>query len=147
MMKAPKDPAGQLQWLMDRVAISDLILSFARAIDENDGDAYADCFAEEGAIELPHIKLQGQSAIRSMTHQRGNRAALHVSANHQVDFHGNEAFVRACVIAAHVFNRESPTDNAIAGGWYDMKVVRENGEWKFASVKLNVVWTTGEMVK
>jgi hypothetical protein len=33
----PTDPAAQLQWLVDRAQISDLLVEFARTLDEAQG--------------------------------------------------------------------------------------------------------------
>ena len=62
-IRPPADPVQQLRWLADRAEITELFHAFARAIDEKDQAAYADTFAEDGAVTLPHGTFTGRAAI------------------------------------------------------------------------------------
>ena len=46
----------KLQWLIDRTQISELLFSFASALDNKNWQAYVDNYADEGCIELPDPK-------------------------------------------------------------------------------------------
>jgi hypothetical protein len=43
----------KVQWLVDRALISELLFSFARALDTKDVDGYVNNYAKDGVLELP----------------------------------------------------------------------------------------------
>lgn len=143
----PSDPAAQLQWLVDRAAIAELFHAFARAIDEKDQLAYADTFAEDGSVVLPHGTFTGQAAIRAMRGPPPHWGTHHIQGNHQVTVDGDTATARAYVIASHTFEKAVLHDRASAGGWYDAALVRTPAGWRFRHIALTVVWNTGEMIR
>lgn len=143
----PADPAAQLQWLVDRAAITELFHAFARAIDEKDQPAYADTFAEDGKVTLPHGTYEGQDAIRAMRGPPPQWGTHHIQGNHQVTIDGDTAVARAYVIASHTFEKAVLSDNSRAGGWYDATLVRTGDGWRFQSIALTIIWNTGEMIR
>jgi hypothetical protein len=44
---------AQIQWLVDRAAIQDLLFAYARNADTKNWDGFAELFAEEGELILP----------------------------------------------------------------------------------------------
>jgi hypothetical protein len=60
----PTDPDEQLQWLVDRSAISDLLIDFARALDDRDWQGYAANYAAEGVLSFNgHVVHEGQQGL------------------------------------------------------------------------------------
>lgn len=59
----PTELAQQVQWLVDRAAISDLIVEFARCLDVRDWEGYVANFADDGVLELPFASFEGREAI------------------------------------------------------------------------------------
>jgi hypothetical protein len=57
----PSEPTAQLRWLVDRAAISDLLIDFARALDDKDWEGYAANFAEDGVLALTVAKASPTS--------------------------------------------------------------------------------------
>ena len=145
--RSPADPAAQLQWLIDRAEVTELFHAFARAIDEKDQPAYADTFAEDGAVTLPHARYEGRDAIRAMRGPPMHWGTHHIQGNHQVTVTGDAATARAYVIASHTFEKTVLDENARAGGWYDATLVRTADGWRFKTVALSIVWNTGEMIR
>ena len=43
----------KIQWLVDRAQISELLYSFARALDTKDAEGYVNNYADGGILELP----------------------------------------------------------------------------------------------
>jgi hypothetical protein len=139
--------ADQVQWLLNRALISDLLYKFARALDTKDFATYVANFAEDGYIELPQPsggsfilrraemleKVPGSLARYPATH--------HMSSNHQIEINGDTASSRSYLQAIHVGKR--PTEHWDAGGWYDCTYVRSRDGWKFRHVKLTAVWLSG----
>lgn len=142
----PSDPAARLQWLTDRAEITDHFYAFARAIDEKDSEGYANLFCVDGSVELPHGTTRGREAIRVMRGPPPGWGTHHISTNHQIDIDGDHAVVRAYLAATHVFDREAPANNARAGGWYDTTLTRTSDGWRFATVRLSIVWNSGAMM-
>lgn len=146
-LRLPATPAQQLQWLMDRAEITELFHTFARAIDEKNQAAYADTFAEDGAVTLPFGVFRGREQIRAMRGPPRHWGTHHIQGNHQISVDGDRATARAYVIACHVFEKAVLADNARAGGWYDAVLSRTADGWRFKDVALTIVWNTGEMIR
>jgi ketosteroid isomerase-like protein len=137
----------QLQWLVDRAQISDLLLSFAHSVDAHDHERYTANFTEDGVLELPFGRFAGRETIAAMEQPIAQMASHHISANHMIDLDGDTARTRSYLIATHVFDRSDPRDHAQAGGWYDCELRRTEEGWRFASVRLSIVWETAAMIR
>ena len=136
---------------MDRARISDLLFSFARALDSRDADAYVANFADDGVVEIPDPASASGEMIVIPRHRMRETltkgvfrftATHHLSANHQIEIEGDAATSRSYLQAVHV--GESRFDHWDAGGWYDCTYRRIDGEWKFVNVRLTAVWMQGE---
>jgi hypothetical protein len=140
-----------VQWLVDRAQISELLFSFARALDTKDAASYVDNFAETGVLELPDPTSSAGEFVTVARDdmmefvQKGLMEAYggthHMSTNHQITVTGDTAVSRSYLQAVHV--RESPFDHWDAGGWYDCSYVRTPAGWKFTQVRLTAVWLAG----
>jgi hypothetical protein len=144
--------AQQVQWLVDRAQISDLLFSFARALDTRNYSAYQDNFTEDGFLELPDpnsttgetITFHRNQMLDAVPKGIGRYSATHhLSANHQITISGDSAVSRSYLQAVHVSG--APTEHWDAGGWYDCEYRRTVQGWKFACVKLTAVWFSGEL--
>ncbi len=143
--------AEQIQWLVDRAHISDLLYSFARALDTKDAAAYVANYAEGGVLELPD-PTSSTGAMVIVPRERllefvqkglaeAYRGTHHMSTNHQITIEGDTARSRSYLQAVHI--RETPFDHWDAGGWYDCEYVRTPAGWKFTRVTLTSVWMSG----
>jgi hypothetical protein len=139
--------AEQVQWLCDRAEISDLLLSFAHSIDAHDHEQYTANFTADGVLELPFGRFEGRDVIAAMEQPVAEMATHHISANHMIEIHGDTARTRSYLIATHIFNRRDLRDHTQAGGWYDCELRRTDDGWRFASVRLSVVWESGDMLR
>ena len=142
----------KLQWLIDRTQISELLFSFAAALDNKDWQSYVDNYADEGYIELPDPKsdcgatfvLRKPEMLQMVPKSLGRyRATHHLSANHQIRIAGELASSRSYLQAVHVNGASS--DHWTAGGWYDCTYRRTTTGWKFTSVKLTAIWLAGRI--
>ena len=145
----PTDPASQLQWLVDRASISDLLIRFAHALDNKDFDGYAALYADDGVLELPdplsgaYFKLTQPELAFAVPRSLGRYSATHhLSCNHQIEVMGDRASSRSYLQAVHV--RARPDNHWSAGGWYDCRYRREPAGWRFSRVRLTAVWISGE---
>lgn len=141
----PSQPAQQIQWLLDRAAISDLLIDFARCLDVRDWDGYVANFTEDAQLELPFATFTGRDAIeQNATHGLDAfDATVHMSTNHIIDIDGDAARTRSYLSVAHVPDRKQPDEHGDAGGWYDCRLRRTPDGWKLSNVTLQIVWTRG----
>jgi hypothetical protein len=140
----PEDVEGQVRWLVDRARISDLLLDFARRVDEKDQAGYAANFAVDGVLELPFGEFSGRETILGMRGPQLPMVTHHISANHMIEIDGDTARTRSYLQATHVADLEVPTKNWKAGGWYDCQLQRCATGWEFTRVKLSVIWAGGD---
>lgn len=136
----PTNPVEQLQWLVDRAEIGDLLIDFARALDERDWDGYAANYADDGELDIsPVIRHKGRAGLAEFVAAGLSQypgGTHHVSTNHAIDVRGDEATARAYLIAAHVL--DNPTRHADGAGWYDVQLRRTGDGWRFTHVALTI---------
>lgn len=145
----PTDPAAQLQWLVDRAAISDLLVDFARALDDQDWEGYAANYTEDGVLDIaPTIRHAGRAGLAEFVAGSLGRYAgtHHVSTNHRIEIDGDTAITRSYLIAAHVFDADHPERHADGAGWYLCRLRRTPEGWRFAHVTLVVRYVSGEPI-
>lgn len=134
----------QLEALMDRAALLDLVHRYAVTIDGRDLDGLTDCFAAEAVAEYAGgIRLQGREAIRDFM-DRAFRDGIgldtpstHLMTNSLVDLHGEEAGLRTTAIAV-LTNR--PGKITVRGLRYSDRCVREGAGWRFRHRRHEVDW-------
>lgn len=153
MSAAPTDPARQLQWLVDRACISDLLVEFARALDERDWDAYAATYVEDAVLEIGDaVRLAGRDVIRAATASEkgvgGYAGTWHGSSNHAItvayDGAGvDTASTRSYLHGVHLLGGGS-SRHADGAGWYDCTLRRTGQGWRFTRVRITEVWHAGE---
>jgi hypothetical protein len=141
-MTAPEH--RQLQWLVDRAQISDLLVAMARALDDRDGDGYAALYTEDGVLKLGEMRVQGREPLAASVADNlgGYGAVWHLSANHAIELDGDRARTRSYVLGAHRHG-DDLNDHADMAGWYDTSVVRAAEGWRFESVSASVLWMSG----
>jgi len=116
----------KVQWLLDRALISELLFSFAHALDTKDVEGYVNNFAEGGVLELPdptssagEVLIIPRNRLADFVRKgiiSAYSATHHISANHQITITGNIAMSRSYLQAVHV--GVTPLDHWDAGGWY-----------------------------
>lgn len=134
----------QLQWLVDRARISDLLHEFARALDTKDWDAYAATYAEDGVLELPWATLRKPELAEFVSRDLGRfHATHHLSANHAIEIEGDAARSRSYVLAMHVLDPDDQATQWLGGGWYDNEYRRTADGWRLTRVRITPVWDIG----
>lgn len=136
-----------LSGLRDRLAVSDVVLGFARSLDVKDWEACRHCFLDE--IETDYSDLRGEppSRVRADGFVAKRRVALeglqtlHLSTNHLVTIEGD----RATCVSAAVIHRLRPADGERFDTYctYTHTLARTSAGWKIAKVKQTVHWNIG----
>lgn len=138
----------QVAWLVDRALISDLLVEFARALDERDWDAYAATYVEDGVLEIGDaVRFEGRATIRAVTASErgigGYAGTWHGSSNHAITIDGDVATTRSYLQGVHLLGGSS-FHHADGSGWYDCALRRAPGGWRFTRVHITEVWHAGE---
>jgi ketosteroid isomerase-like protein len=134
----------QIQLLMDRAEIHDLIMAYARYVDTKDWEAFADLFADDGCIILPFGKLEKKNLARSTANVLGPfQGTQHLFTNVSISIDGDVATTNHYLQATHVPSLAEGGSHADIGGWYDNTCRRTSDGWKFVTVDLTFVWSGG----
>ena len=145
-MPEPLDLASQVQWLVDRALISDLLVEFARSLDEKDWDTHVALYLPDGVFMVGDVmRLEGhEQLIRTASPQALGQYAgtWHGSSNHAITIDGDTATTRSYLIGVHILG-DDPAGHADGGGWYDCTLRRTPEGWRFATVRVNEVWRAG----
>jgi len=145
----PSTLADQVQWLVDRAAIGDLLIDFARALDDRDWEGYAANYAPEGTLAFNgHVAHEGREGLAAFVEAGlGQYAGTHhVSANHAITVEGDVATSRSYLIAAHIFDASDPTRHADGAGWYRCRLRRTDTGWRFTEVSVEIKYLSGEPI-
>jgi ketosteroid isomerase-like protein len=138
-----------VRWLKDRAEISELLHSFAYALDSQDIKTYAANFTDDGVLEFPQLTITGPGAIFEHVSAQFNpsrvRATHHISANHQIEIDGDRARSRSYFIALHVPANGTEDGVWSSRGWYENQYRRTAEGWRFTHVALRSVWRDGQV--
>jgi ketosteroid isomerase-like protein len=137
----------QVQLLVDRAAISDLLVEFARTLDERDFEANTALYVADGVFEVVGgFRLEGHAQLA----RTGSPQALgqyagtwHLSANHAIRVDGDVASTRSYLLGVHLLGGD-PFLHADGAGWYDCTLTRTAEGWRFVTVRITEVWRAGE---
>ncbi|MBN9098945.1 MULTISPECIES: nuclear transport factor 2 family protein [unclassified Pseudonocardia] len=138
----------QVRWLVDRALISDLLVEFARALDERDWEAYGATYTEDGVLEIGDaVRLEGRAVIQGATASErgvgGYAGTWHGSSNHAITIDGDTATTRSYLHGVHLLGG-STFHHADGSGWYDCTLRRTPEGWRFTRVRIHEVWHAGE---
>jgi ketosteroid isomerase-like protein len=164
----PADTEARLRALEDHVAIEQLLMRYAAALNTKDADTYVALFTSDAQFELrraidepPFLgPFKGRDALRKQWFPEGGgpvdasgRRAFgpmrHVTTNYEIDVRGDTATVRAFFIEV-VSNgpnippgSKPPTIHAM--GRYEDELVKQGGQWLFSKrvvvTDMNEAWS------
>src|SRR5581483_1760966 len=115
-----------LQRLLDESEIRNLMLAFARGLDERDWDAYSHTFTEDGVFEIADQRRVGREEIAAGPARDLPKyeRTQHFSTNQEVHVDGDRATARSYFIAVHVPDASQPARHADAAGCYECECLR-----------------------
>jgi uncharacterized protein (TIGR02246 family) len=134
-----------LQRLLDEADIRELILTFGRALDAKDWEAYGNVFTEDGQFEIMGQRRYGRAEIVAGPARDLARFEVlqHLLSNLSVQVDGDVATASAYLLGIHVPRAAEPASHADIGAGYIYEAVRTPDGWRFSSVALDVLWTAG----
>jgi hypothetical protein len=146
---------ADLQELVDRAAISDVVHAYATGLDRRDWELFRSIFVKTIEMDFDSIGLRSggydadewvDSAKRLFA---GFRATQHTSSNHVHELRGDEATCTSNMQAEHFVERIEGDGLAegenrwTIGGYYVNELVRATDGWKLRKVTLNITWSMG----
>ena len=138
-----------VQLLLDRAAVSEVVIRFARALDMQDWVLCRSCFADVVAQDYSDFRGESPSRIQADAFVALRREALtgikthHLSTNHAVTIDGDRAL---CISALMIFRclPDGGSDNEFdTHGFYTHGLLRTPDGWKIDTVKQAVLWSKG----
>ncbi len=135
----------QLQELVDRNEITDLISRLGLWLDEKRFDEARSIFTEDVAAQTPGGSVQGIELVADQA--RRNHSAFaetqHVITNVLIDLDGDRATARANLIVTFVQRADAPRPHFALGERYHFEVARTSQGWRFSRVQTTLVWRSG----
>jgi uncharacterized protein (TIGR02246 family) len=123
----------------DKAEIAELIARYNYAIDHNDFQGWANCFAPEGVFDgmigrfAAHAELEKfKASVTQLTTDSPN--LRHYVTNILTEVNGNEAQSR-CFLLMTSTSKEGGTKIALAGEYED-QLVKRDGRWLFLRRKV-----------
>jgi hypothetical protein len=132
----------------DRLAIIDLTIAYAWALDTRDWDALRSVFLPDATAELGSPLLIGVDAIieRVRTALVPLDASQHIVANHQVSITDGDRGTASCrcyLQAQHVWRDAPGGSNLLIGGRYEDTMSHGPDGWRISHRALVVTWRDG----
>lgn len=132
----------QLELLTEERAIIRVLLALSRTVDQKDFAGLATLYSKEGTLITPWATHSGEGLAEFVSRDLGHFDALHhISAGHEVWLEpgSRSATARMTLHATHVSNAERMEFTTV-GGYYDIKLIKEDGAWRLLRVAPHPQW-------
>jgi hypothetical protein len=135
----------------DERAVAETVYRYALGVDSRDWALYRAQFADRVRVDFsshfgqPIVELDADdwvAAVRPGFERL--HATQHLMTNPLADVTGDTARIRMYVQATHVLDPTDPASIFTVGGCYDDELVRRGAQWALTSVRLTVLWHTGD---
>lgn len=130
----------EVQYLLDRQAILDVINRYARGIDRHDDDMIVSVYHDD-AIDEHGVFDGGPKDFARWAnefHAEGFSAHTHNITTHNCEIDGNTAHAESYCF--YVLRRKDNKTVILGGGRYIDKLTKEKGEWRIKLRKLYIDW-------
>ena len=120
----------------DRLAIEDLFVRYAAALDEGDVEGVVGCFTDDGWLDSPIVgRHQGEASLRKFAERiasskRAGAQFRHVLSNFRIEVAGDQGRARCYLLD---FATVAGKCELLSPGEYDCALRKVEGEWRFAS--------------
>jgi len=133
---------AQLQWLVDRVEVEDLLNRYVNAVDELDRAALAGVFTPDAVLEvtfadpkMERVVQQGFDAIfesmhASLSGRQEYGVPWHFVTSPRIEIEADHA-----KLTAYMHNQP-----ASAGGTYEVDAVRAEDGWRIARLHVDMIY-------
>jgi 3-phenylpropionate/cinnamic acid dioxygenase small subunit len=143
-----EDLAARAQVLEDRVAINDLIIRYAEAVDNRDDTALASCFTDDAEATFAGVPVPGRGGaaiVAFLASLPGGSAGTatpmktsHLFMNVVINLDGDQAVARSRAAVYSV--RGTPEQVRVRGITYQDRMRRTRHGWRIANRVHSVAW-------
>lgn len=122
----------------DRIAVQDVMLRYAAAVDERDMDMYRSCFADDvEVVGFGEATVNGGDAWRDyvLNALAAFGATQHMLGPQLATIDGDTAHCRTDVQALH-YMKDAPNTTLTLWATYKTDMRRSDGEWKISRHEL-----------
>jgi len=141
---------GNLQTLLDRGAITDVVNRYATGLDRRDWKLLRSIFTDEIDMEYSSvgIKTGRYAADRWVRNSEvlfaGFGPTQHTLTNHAITVNGDAAHCDMYMRAEHFIEDLAPSENRwTIGGYYKVDLTRFTDAWRIHAMGLYMTWQTG----
>ncbi|MEV6424884.1 nuclear transport factor 2 family protein [Streptomyces sp. NPDC051662] len=136
----------ELQELLDKSAITEVIHTVAHAMDARDWDLFATCYTPEAEGDYVNVNVAGREAIIAGTKALLDplHATQHLVGNLRVTIDDDIATTHATFIAQHVRAEATGNGQYILGGTYHDTLRRTDEGWKITRRQIRGIWSNGD---
>jgi 3-phenylpropionate/cinnamic acid dioxygenase small subunit len=120
-----------LQALLDRAAIHDLIMRYARGVDRRDLDLVASCFAADAAYDGA-LGRGGIDVVLAALRERmpRYRTTMHFLTNPLIEVQGDVAACETYALVYHRLENDDDVEDFIVGVRYVDELARRSEGWR-----------------
>jgi 3-phenylpropionate/cinnamic acid dioxygenase small subunit len=120
-----------LQTLLDRAAIHDLIMRYARGVDRRDLDLVASCFAADATYEGA-LGRGGIEVVLAALRERMPRyqTTMHFLTNPLIELQGDAAACETYALVYHRLESDDDAEDFIVGVRYVDQLARRADGWR-----------------
>jgi 3-phenylpropionate/cinnamic acid dioxygenase small subunit len=129
--------------IADRIAVEDVIVRYATAMDTQDWDLYRSCFRPDARTVMDRVGEFGtcEAVIALLAPRLKVFAALqHFVSNVVISGDGDEATARNYFVSHHV---PKGADSYTYGGTFEFALVRDTEGWRITSHTIRILWDAG----
>ena len=134
-----------LQTIADRIAISDFLTNYAKAVDKRDWDLFRSLFTTDAHIDYTSAggeKGDVEAIVKFLDASMGLfEMSQHMIANQDVTIDGDTATVDAMFYNPMKFVDDGP--KFFCGGYYHHKLVRTDEGWQSKELIEETSWVDG----
>ena len=144
-MKSTTETA--LRDLVDRAAIHDLLMRYARGVDGRDVDLVASCFTSDASYEGALGKGGIDKALAALRERMTRyERTMHFMGNQLIEVSGDRARCETYAIAYHQLNEDGELRNLAVGVRYLDDLVRRGEQWFICNRLVKLEWQRQDKV-
>lgn len=135
-------------YLTDREAIIELMATYANALDTKNYDEISACFFDDATADYVGFTDPLVGADEILPHMRRSLdpldASQHLFSNFIVSIDGDSAKLRCDILAQHIRKGSEGPNSFMAGGKYEVILIKADSRWKFRSITARSSWSQGD---
>ena len=146
------DLLARVARIEDRIAISEVVIRYAMAIDRSDWQSFAELFTDPVHVNFSEAGLPPGDFSREMfvgfasAGLDGFTARQHLSPNHVIAFDdADHAVCESYMYAQHYLKGAEGGDFYLMRGSYVNRLVRTDDGWKIEHLTQHIYWNEGNL--